>query len=365
MNIGIIDADLLDNGTRHPNLALMKISAYNKEQGHNVKLLDTYNNIQDYDNVYLSKVFDFTEIPVDLAQYSNVITGGTGLYWDQSPELLYEVEHHMPDYHLYDEYIGKEIARGIKKSHYEDYMDYSIGFLTRGCFNKCPFCVNQRYNKVFKHSPLSEFLDMDKKYIYLWDDNFLGYAKWQDELDQLEDTGKYFQFKQGLDLRLVTEEKAKRFSQVKCKGDYIFAFDNIADREIIEIKLKLWKSYCSKTTKLYVFCGFDRDNKYDMAFWKQDIIDTFERVKILMQYGCLSYIMRHVNYEDSPYRGIYINLARWCNQPNFYKKKSFREFCEANGESSSTMRYMREFEKINPEIAKQYYNLRFEDLNNY
>ena len=24
--IGIIDADLLDNGTRHPNLALMKIS---------------------------------------------------------------------------------------------------------------------------------------------------------------------------------------------------------------------------------------------------------------------------------------------------------------------------------------------------
>ena len=28
MNIGIIDADLLDKGTRHPNLALMKISGY-------------------------------------------------------------------------------------------------------------------------------------------------------------------------------------------------------------------------------------------------------------------------------------------------------------------------------------------------
>lgn len=37
MNIGIIDADLLDNGTRHPNLALMKISGFNKYQGHNVK----------------------------------------------------------------------------------------------------------------------------------------------------------------------------------------------------------------------------------------------------------------------------------------------------------------------------------------
>ena len=30
MKIGIIDADLLDNGTRHPNLALMKISGYYK-----------------------------------------------------------------------------------------------------------------------------------------------------------------------------------------------------------------------------------------------------------------------------------------------------------------------------------------------
>ena len=33
MNIGIIDADLLDKGTRHPNLALMKISAYHKKCG--------------------------------------------------------------------------------------------------------------------------------------------------------------------------------------------------------------------------------------------------------------------------------------------------------------------------------------------
>lgn len=33
MKIGIIDADLLDNGTRHPNLALMKLSGFYKEKG--------------------------------------------------------------------------------------------------------------------------------------------------------------------------------------------------------------------------------------------------------------------------------------------------------------------------------------------
>ena len=40
--IGIIDADLLDNGTRHPNLALMKISGYQKELGNDVTLLEDY-----------------------------------------------------------------------------------------------------------------------------------------------------------------------------------------------------------------------------------------------------------------------------------------------------------------------------------
>jgi hypothetical protein len=38
LKIGIIDADLLDNGTRHPNLALMKISAWHKKAGDSVML---------------------------------------------------------------------------------------------------------------------------------------------------------------------------------------------------------------------------------------------------------------------------------------------------------------------------------------
>ena len=33
MKIGLIDADLLDNGTRHPNLAVMKLAGYYLENG--------------------------------------------------------------------------------------------------------------------------------------------------------------------------------------------------------------------------------------------------------------------------------------------------------------------------------------------
>ena len=36
-----------------------------------------------------------------------------------------------------------------------------------------------------------------------------------------------------------------------------------------------------------------------------------------------------------------------------------------NGENSLTMRYLGEFEKDYPEIAKQYFDIKFEDLNMY
>lgn len=356
---------MLDSGTRHPNLALMKISGYNKSIGNHVDLLFDYNSLNEYDEVYLSCVFDFTKIPININDYPNLITGGTGLYWDKSPQLHCEVEHHMPDYSLYDEFIDKAIKRGIKPITFKDYKDYSIGFTTRFCVRGCSFCINSNKTKVERHSSVSEFFDPSRRYIYLWDDNFLAYPKWEDVLDEIENTGRRFQFRQGLDIRFMTDQKAVRLSNAKYHGDYIFAFDDINDKSIVEDKLRLWKKYVHKTTKLYVFCGFDRNNTWDDSFWKQDIIETFERVKILMQFGCLSYIMRYKDYELSPYRGTYINLARWCNQPNFFKKKSYREFCLTNGKNSSTVRYMLEFENDHPEVAQKYYDLKFEELNRY
>lgn len=70
--------------------------------------------------------------------------------------------------------------------------------------------------------------------------------------------------------------------------------------------------------------------------------------------------MRHERYEKSPHRGTYINLARWCNQPSLFKKKSYRQYCELNGENSSTVRYMRQFERDFPDIAARYYDIRFD-----
>ena len=59
----------------------------------------------------------------------------------------------------------------------------------------------------------------------------------------------------------------------------------------------------------------------------------------MRDYKCLPYIMRFNRYEESPYRGVYVTLARWCNQPSFFKKKSFREFSQAKGNDAAA-RYL-------------------------
>ena len=64
VKIGIIDADLLGRKKhRFPNLACEKISAYWKAKGEAVELLLSYDDLENYDHVYISKVFTDTPVP--------------------------------------------------------------------------------------------------------------------------------------------------------------------------------------------------------------------------------------------------------------------------------------------------------------
>lgn len=362
LRIGIIDADLIDHGTRHPNLALLKISSFCKAHGHSVELLMSYEGIEDYDEIFLSCVFSFTKLYEQALDLPYVHFGGTGIYPDGGEDLPYEVEHSKPDYSLYQPYVDEQLAKGRRRSALADYLDYSIGFTTRGCFRKCSFCVNKKYDRVHPHSPVSEFLDESRPYIYLWDDNFLAFSDWKSVLHELQETGKPFQFRQGRDVRLMTNDKAKELSRCRYHGDFIFAFDHIQDRERIERKLKLWRTWTDKGTRLYVLSGFDSQDE-------KDIESVFERISILMKYDCIPYIMRYESYKTSRWRSLYVNIARWCNQPQFFKKKSFREFCETNqqyhktpGTYCSAYKAMTDFEREFPEIAAKYFDLRFEEM---
>lgn len=379
-NIALVDADLLDGGTRHPNLVIMKLAGYFKDKGCNVRLIEKYDELyygdnaslalnedkiledkyapsRKYDAIYISKVFDFTKIDDGLLHLEHVYIGGTGFFFDHSPNLPEAIEHHMPDYHIYDDFIDHD-NRKNKASWYKDYLDYSIGFATRGCFRQCDFCVNHNCKRVVFHSHVSEWHDPTRKYIYLWDDNVLGFSEWETVFNELIEIGKPFQFRQGLDIRLLTPKKAQVLNRCKYHGDYIFAFDHIEEAPLMEKKLALWRKYSDKPTKLYVLAGFDGQDE-------NEIVSVFERIRILISYGCLPYIMRHEYYLNSPYKGLFIQIARWCNQPQFLKKLSFRQFClqcqkyHKSDNLCAAMRAMTEFEEQFPEIAEKYFDMEY------
>lgn len=367
MKIGIIDADLLSRKKhRFPNLACMKISAYHKGLGDEVTLLLSYDEILCYDKVFVSKVFSDTFVPDWITELSWVEYGGTGFFYDKAKPLPYEIEHCKPDYHLYDEFVSTLIENGVKPKELQYYTDYSIGFTTRGCIRGCSFCVNKNYRVCLPHSPVEEFLDPDRKYICLLDDNVFSCKDWKRIFHELNRTGKRFQFKQGMDERLLTDEKCEVLFSSNWIGDYIFAFDNIKDRRLVERKLQLMRKHTTKTPKFYVFCAYNHEDPdhYPEEFWASDIGNLFERIKILMSYRAKPYVMRYADYKQSPYFGMYNSLASWCNQPQFLNKMSFREYCERNYSLNrrSLMRYLTDFERQHPEIATKYFDMKWSDF---
>lgn len=105
---GIIDADLLYRPRhRFPNLACMKISGFHKSRGDDTELVTDYERIGEYDRIYLSKVFTDSYVPEEVLHAENLVYGGTGFYYDRAAPLPDQVEHHMPDYDLYREFIFK------------------------------------------------------------------------------------------------------------------------------------------------------------------------------------------------------------------------------------------------------------------
>lgn len=374
MMVGIVDADLLASGTRHPNLALLKIAGFLHDNGVKFELIFKPDvNLKKYAVVFMSRVFTFTPEPDFYTQASPRIQarfhkGGTGYYatltgkafreareadmaaLENDPFLMtlenkrggtrthgIDMARQMPFYGLYDAFVAHRLAMGDKPARMATYKDFSMGFLTRRCVRHCPFCVNRLENGVVPYSKLEWFHDTTRPHVYLWDDNFLAAPReiWQPLLQMLIDRRVSFSFRQGLDERMLAEsphgeEMAEMLSRCRLHGDVIFAFDNWRDRETIERALLVWRKYNPRrSTKFYLFTGFRQCADKPEAFYR-DVWELFARIRVLMKYGCLGYVMRHEDYHSAPLPNIYTQVARWVNQPAFYKKQSFFQYCYRN-----------------------------------
>jgi hypothetical protein len=334
--IGILDNDLLTRKNHNfPNLALMKISAYLKNNGCNVELasFESFNSLFGYDYYVLSKVFSDTITPRGIIESENVIYGGSGFYYDRATRLPDEIEHTFPDYSLYKPALDI-ITKG--KNHY--FKNHSIGFMTRGCIRGCEFCINKNYKKVEKHSPLSEFLDESKHYITLLDDNITAYKGFESVISELKETGKPFTFKQGMDFRLLNEKRMRLLSDCKTYGRsdantrrvFYFAFDDYGDKAKIVNNLTLWNSIFHKSTEkiFYVFVGFPRDRYTN--YYDDDYSEMIARVKILYQNNAKPYIMPYNNVVGHKHERKIKIIKQFCNYVIKLGNNTLADFCDYN-----------------------------------
>lgn len=310
MKIGLIDVD----GHNFPNLPLMKISASHKAKGDAVEWYDPLFGGH-YDKVYMSKVFSFSpDYPYHI-DADEVEKGGSGYcislvdgkeVFDKTKNknLPDEIEHIYPDYSLYPEKT----------------KDTAYGFMTRGCPRACSFChvVAKEGRCSYKVADLSEFW-RGQKNIVLCDPNTLACKDWRDILQQLIDSKARVDFNQGLDIRMMTEEKAEMLAKIPVEQLH-FAWDRYEDKEIIQPKFKMFRQHCKVTPhNLMVYCLVgDRERR---------VLETdLERIYWLRDNGYAPYVTVY-NIDELPRGHELRRLQRYVNNRFiFWSVKTFEEY---------------------------------------
>ena len=305
MRIGLIDVD----GKNFPNIALMKLSAHCKQEGDSVEWYTPFG--ERYDVVFMSKIFSFTPDYDLVINADRVIKGGTGYcinlrdgkeIFDKAKNIVLteEIEHIYPDYSLYN------------------ITDTAYGFLTRGCPRGCEFCIvgKKEGKKSYKVADLSEFWNGQKN-VVLCDPNILACKDWKELLQQLIDSKANVDFNQGLDIRLMTEEKAQMLNKIKTKEIH-FAWDRYEDKHLVLEKLKLYSEVGkfkpgSHNAIIYTIVNFD-------TTFEQDL----ERIYTLREMGYWAYVMI---YDKQHCQQKYKDLQRWVNNRFIFAKcKKFEDY---------------------------------------
>ena len=303
MKVGLIDVD----GHNFPNIPLMKISAWHKQNGDTVEWYEPMLSGH-LDKVYMSKVFSFSPDYQYFVDADEVVKGGSGYcistvngieVFDKSKdiELPPEVEHIYPDYSLY----------GI--------TDTAYGFLTRGCPRGCDFChvKSKEGRKSVKVADLSEFW-RGQENIVLCDPNILACREWKELLQQLIDSKAVIDFNQGIDVRLATPEKIEMLNRMRIKCIHL-AWDRVED-DLTEDFRRFSECYTRKSESgkaVSVLTNFNSTVEEDLY-----------RIYKLRELKFDPYVMI---YDKENADQVHRDMARWVNNRFIWRKcKSFDDY---------------------------------------
>lgn len=288
MKIALHDSD----NTGFPNIALMKLSAWHKTKGDDVCWFDPL--FGPFDKIYSSKVFSFT--PTNDYLPKETIRGGTG--YQNNIILPEEIEHICPDYDLYG-------------------IDYSVGFLTRGCIRKCQWCVvPNKEGDIKAHADIEEFCKHEKA--VLLDNNVLSSPHGIAQLEKIACLGIKVDFSQGIDARLIDEAAAKLFRRIKWLSPVRLACDTKAQIKDVEraVELLRWNNVSPRTYFCYVLV--------------KNVDDAVERVRVLKKLGVDPFAQPYIDTAGTPPTDEQRHFARWVNHKAEFKSRTWEEYRQAH-----------------------------------
>lgn len=289
MLVALHDADK----TGFPNLALMKLSAWHKAAGDEVKWFDAM--FWQGDKVYSSKAFTFTPEDPYLPEYTE--KGGTG--YGIKTTLSEEIEHHVPDYDLYG-------------------LDYSLGFLTRGCPRKCEWCfVPEKEGGIRAHADIEEFAR--HKNVVLMDNNVLAHDHGIEQLEKIARLGLRVDFNQGLDARLIDDQVARRLAKVKWLHPLRLACDHKGQIDSVRraVELLRWHNVTPRRYFCYVLV--------------KDVPDAVERVRFLKGMDVDAFAQPYIDRHGSPPSDEQRHFSRWVDHKAEYKSRTWEDYRKAVG----------------------------------
>lgn len=295
MRIGLVSVDK----TSFPNLALAKISAYHKAQGDDVEWADPM--FGEHDRVYASKIFTFS--PDDNTPWNcEVIRGGTG--YSIAKELPSEIDRLQPDYSIYPNIDEKT----------------SYGFITRGCPNKCSFCIVPK-----KEGGVKPYMDVDeitqdgrRPKIIALDNNILASDYGLEQIEKIVRQGYRVDFTQAIDSRLVTPDIAQLLAQVRWLAPIKFGCDSPKQVVTCEKAMSLIDSFC-KTPRSYLL----------FTIIMGDIQECYERISHFKSFRRVRVHAQPMREFDNPCQIIpqwQKDMARWADRKEFYRSIDFKEF---------------------------------------
>lgn len=298
MRIGLHDVD----SKELPNLALLKLAAWHRGRGDEVEVYAPL--LRDrYDKVYASKMFDFS--PAPYVDPERMEVGGTG--WDVASRLPPEVER----------------ARVMP----EDYALFgygnSLGFTSRGCRMRCPFCVVPRKEGRPEHADTVSAIwtNRGSRFVVLLDNDFFGGPHWEARIAEILDLDLTVNFNQGINVRLITDEQARALASVRftnlhgTKNQVFFAWDRPRDEELVLAGIGRCVEAGIKPYRMLfaVLVGFGSTPEEDM-----------HRVRMLSEVGCDPFVMP-VDKDDAYQRAF----ARWVNHKGIFKSVPWEDYREA------------------------------------